>query len=73
MFIQSLDFGLCAGKTTRVTTVGNASRAPVASSGSFVALISLAAATGGLLFGFDTAVISGSQKFFVAEFDSAMR
>jgi MFS transporter, SP family, arabinose:H+ symporter len=41
---------------------------PVASSTSFVALISVAAATGGLLFGFDTAVISGSQKFFAAEF-----
>lgn len=50
------------------TTIDNASRAQVASSRSFVALISLAAATGGLLFGFDTAVISGSQKFFVGEF-----
>jgi SP family arabinose:H+ symporter-like MFS transporter len=38
------------------------------SSFAFVALISLAAATGGLLFGFDTAVISGTQRFFQAEF-----
>lgn len=34
----------------------------------FVVLISLAAATGGLLFGFDTAVISGADKFFTREF-----
>src|SRR5512134_3127628 len=34
----------------------------------FVALISIAAATGGLLFGFDTAVISGTQRFFESEF-----
>lgn len=34
----------------------------------YVAVISLAAATGGLLFGFDTAVISGTQRFFEAEF-----
>jgi len=38
-------------------------------SGLFVVLISLVAATGGLLFGFDTAVISGTVGFFRTEFE----
>lgn len=35
----------------------------------FVALISLAAATGGLLFGIETGVVSGAQQFFEREFN----
>jgi MFS transporter, SP family, arabinose:H+ symporter len=34
----------------------------------FVAVISLAAAAGGLLFGLETGVVSGTERFFVAEF-----
>lgn len=42
--------------------------APRGPSVGYVALISIAAATGGLLFGFDTAVISGTLRFFETEF-----
>lgn len=52
----------------QTTAADYGSRANRGATTVFVALISMTAAIGGLLFGFDTAVISGSQRFFETEF-----